>query len=178
VKPAVAPVTAAGRRKHRSAGQGLVEFALVLPVFMIALFGVFDGARLAYMNSVLSQSAREAARVTSVEAAWIGSTDPTCNTGAGPVCPASVSVLLAHANAAANRMVSPFATIPVAHTYMSCDVSGSSPTGNWTSQSCASGKTGSVVSIRVVMTYTAITPLIGQVIPSMSLTGSATMAIN
>jgi Flp pilus assembly protein TadG len=165
-------------RTDRSAGQSLVEFALVIPVFLLVLCGVFDGARLVYMNSVLSQAAREAARVTSVEAAWVGSTDPSCNTVGGPVCPASFGALLANANAAANRMIAPFADIPIPSTYMSCDVAGGAPTGAWTSQSCNVRSTGDVVSIRVVMRYDAITPLIGQLIPSIGLSGSATMAIN
>lgn len=165
-------------RRRRSAGQGLVEFSLVIPIFMLIVVGLFDGGRLVYMNSVLSQSAREAARVASVEASWIGSSDPSCNKSGGPVCPASYSALLADANAAANRMVRPFGTIPTSKIYTRCDVLGSAPTGAWTTQSCTSHSTGDVVSIRVVMTYTAITPLIDQLIPAIDLSGDATMVIN
>jgi hypothetical protein len=109
------------RRKRRSAGQSLVEFSLVFPIFMLIVLGLFDGGRLIYMNTVLSQSAREAARVVSVEASWIGSTDPSCNKSGGPVCPANLSALVADANAAANRMVKPFGTIPTTDLFISCD---------------------------------------------------------
>lgn len=165
--------------RRKSAGQGLVEFSLILPIFMVIVLGLFDGGRLIYMNSVLSQSAREAARVVSVEASWIGSTDPSCNKSGGPVCPATVNVMLADAVAAANRMVAPFGTIPSANVYVRCDVLGSAPTGNWLgTPSCSSSSVGSVVSIHVVMTYTAITPVVGQLIPTIDLSGFASMVIN
>ena len=50
--------------RHAIQGQArrLVEFALVLPVFLLMLFGLIDVGRYVYMNSVLSQAAREGAR--------------------------------------------------------------------------------------------------------------------
>ncbi len=99
------------RRATVGHGQGLVEFALVLPIFLLVLFGLIDVGRLVYMNSVLSQAAREGARVASVEADWIGSTDPSCGTLGGPVCPANFAALQADVTAAANRMVAPFGSI-------------------------------------------------------------------
>jgi Flp pilus assembly protein TadG len=53
-------------RRRRSSGQSLVEFALVLPVFMLLVFGILDGGRaiLAYNN--VAQSTRNVARVASV----------------------------------------------------------------------------------------------------------------
>ena len=49
---------------------------MVIIVFGIAFFGFIDGVRLVYLNSTLSQAAREGARLASVEASWVGSTDP------------------------------------------------------------------------------------------------------
>src|SRR5207237_2092928 len=74
-------------------GQGLVEFALVLPVFLLVLCGLFDAGRYVYMNSVLSQASREGARLAAVEASWVGSADPSCNSAGGPVCPANAAAL-------------------------------------------------------------------------------------
>ena len=48
-------------RRPRSRGQSLVEFALVIPIFLLLLFGLIDGGRLVYQHSVLSQAAREGA---------------------------------------------------------------------------------------------------------------------
>ncbi|MCA1481071.1 TadE/TadG family type IV pilus assembly protein, partial [Bradyrhizobium sp. NBAIM08] len=40
--------------RRRSHGQSLVEFALVLPIFLLLLLGLFDAGRMVYMNSTLS----------------------------------------------------------------------------------------------------------------------------
>ena len=47
-------------------GQGLVEFALVLPVFMVILIGMVDLGRAIWANNSVANSAREAARFASV----------------------------------------------------------------------------------------------------------------
>ncbi len=72
-------------------GQGLVEFALVLPVFLLILFGLIDGARFVYMNTVVSQAAREGARLAATEARWIGNptADPSCVANAGLITSAN-----------------------------------------------------------------------------------------
>jgi hypothetical protein len=158
-------------------GQGLVEFAVVLPVFLLMLFGLIDGGRLVYLNSTLSQAAREGARLGSVEAGWVGSADAGCGQTGGPTCPATVDDLRAHVRTAVNRMISPFASIPIADVYLSCDAS-TPPTGAWTAQTCASRASGSVMSVRVVYVYGAMTPVLGQILGSLTLSGSATMVIN
>jgi Flp pilus assembly protein TadG len=166
------------RRKRRSAGQSLVEFTLIFPIFMLIVFGVFDGGRLIYMNTVLSQSAREAARVVAVEASWMGSNDPSCNQSGGPVCPANLNALIADADAAANRRVKPFGIIPTTDLFISCDALGGAPTGSLTTRTCTSSGYGNVVTIRVRMSYSAVTPVIGQLLHPITLTGDATMVIN
>lgn len=57
------------RRKTgtRDAGQGLVEFALVLPVFFLVVFAVIDLGRVIWANDALANAAREGARYGSVE---------------------------------------------------------------------------------------------------------------
>jgi len=165
-------------------GQTLVEFALVFPVFILLLFGIVDAGRFVYMNSVLSQAAREGARLAAVEASWIGSSDPSCGAVGGPVCPADGAVLKADATTAANRMIDPFGSVSAL--YISCDVPTSAggsgpPTGNWTTgTSCTtnSGATNNVVSVRVLLTFHPLTPVIGQLIGAMTMSGSATMVIN
>lgn len=167
-------------RAHRRArGQSLVEFALVLPVFFILLFGLIDMGRFVYMNSTLSQAAREAARVASVEAFWIGRTDANCNQPGGPVCPPNLAAFRADVLAAANRMVTPFGSISASELFTSCDA-GSAPTGSWTSQTCsAAGRSvGALVSVRVILVFNPLTPVVGQMYSSITTSGSATMVIN
>lgn len=167
-------------RRHDRRGQALLEFALVLPVFTVLLFGVVDAGRLLYMNSVLSQAAREGARVAAVEAYWVGSSDPSCGTAGGPVCPASVrgsSSLLTDVTAGANRMVAPFGQ--VSNVYLSCDAPGGAPSSaSWTGTTCSQRTPGNVASVRVVLTFTPFTPVIGSIIGTVTLSGSATMVIN
>jgi len=163
----------------KTGGQALIEFALVLPVFVFMLFGIVDAGRYVYMNSVLSQAAREGARTAAVEASWIGSTDASCGTVGGPICPANATALQADALAAANRMVSPFGSI--SSLYISCNPVGSAPTGAWTSGTMCTantGTTGNAVSVRVVLTFTPLTPVIAQVMGSITTSASATMVSN
>jgi hypothetical protein len=54
-------------RRRRSRGQALVEFALVLPIFLLLLFGLIDVGRYVYVSNAFNQAAREAARYGSVE---------------------------------------------------------------------------------------------------------------
>jgi len=163
------------RRSTR--GQSLVEFALVLPIFFLMLFGLIDMGRYVYLNSTLSQAAREAARVGSVEASWIGNTtDTSCNQPGGPVCPANVSSLRADMLAGGNRMMQPFAGLTNANFFTSCDAS--TAPAPVTTQTCATTAPSSLVSVRVQATFQPITPVISQLVGSITTSGSATMVIN
>lgn len=57
-------LVARGRRGTR--GQGLVEFALVLPVFLVLLLALFDAGRVLYVQNTITQAARDAVRVGAV----------------------------------------------------------------------------------------------------------------
>jgi Flp pilus assembly protein TadG len=57
------------RRLHLGAGQsgqGLVEFALVFPVIMLLVFGVFDIGRAVFAYNTITDAARRGARVAVV----------------------------------------------------------------------------------------------------------------
>ncbi|MEE9508566.1 MAG: TadE/TadG family type IV pilus assembly protein [Anaerolineales bacterium] len=49
-----------GRQRH--AGQGLVEFAIALPVVMLVIFGTIEFGRFMITNTAISSASREAAR--------------------------------------------------------------------------------------------------------------------
>lgn len=49
-------------KQNRQHGQGLVEFALVVPILFLMLFGVMEGAWLMFHNHQVSNAAREGAR--------------------------------------------------------------------------------------------------------------------
>lgn len=173
-----------GGPRRRTRGQALVEFALVLPLFLLIVFGAIDVGRFVYGHSTLSQAAREGARLGAVEAYWVGRGNPvsptydaSCNQPGGPVCPADLNALRADVLAATNRMLTPFNSIVDANLYTSCDGS-VAPTGAWTSKTCNSGNSGNLMSVRVVLRFTPITPIIGQLISSITEVASATMIIN
>lgn len=185
-------------RRQGQEGQGLVEFALVLPVFLLALFGLLDVGRLVYTNSVLSQAAREGARLAATEAAWIGVPGSGCvadESDIGPanpgahVCPSEVSTFRSDVAVAVNRMAVSLG--PIAAVHLSCnDGSGAdpAPSGEWTNASGGNGcqdgsgnavsSSGDLVSVRVEYTYQPMTPLISSLIGSLPLSGSATMVIH
>lgn len=55
-----------GRRRDRTRGQAMVEFALVFPIFVVVLFGLIDVGRFVYVANAISQGVREGARYGSV----------------------------------------------------------------------------------------------------------------
>lgn len=172
--------TRASRRRPRSAGQSLVEFALVIPVFLLALFGLIDVGRLVYLNSTLSQAAREGARLGAVEASWMGKSGSGCNAANGPVCPANNTQLRSHVTAAANRMMSPFGNVSAV--YLRCDPKPTNPPppppAVGTSTTCANNEPLGLISVRTTASWTPITPIIGQLLGTTTLEASSTFVIN
>jgi Flp pilus assembly protein TadG len=58
-------------RRHRDdagRGQALVEFALVVPIFLLLVFGLVDLGRAIYVNNAMAEAARDGARWGSVQA--------------------------------------------------------------------------------------------------------------
>jgi Flp pilus assembly protein TadG len=51
---------------HRSSGQGLAEFALALPVFLVIVMGLFDLGRAVVAYNTITNAAREGARLAIV----------------------------------------------------------------------------------------------------------------
>jgi Flp pilus assembly protein TadG len=163
-------------RSRRSRGQALVEFALVIPIFLLMLFGLIDIGRYVYMNSTLSQAAREGARVAAVEAYWMGKSDPSCGSAAGPVCPANLTALRTDVLAGANRMIQPFASLATSDLFTSCDAT--TAPNPVTTQTCATPSIGGLASVRVTATFRPLTPLISSMFPTIPTQASATMVIN
>lgn len=58
--------TSRSRRRRRTRGQSLVEFALVLPVFLMILSGIMDMGFLLYSRMTVINAAREGARVATI----------------------------------------------------------------------------------------------------------------
>jgi Flp pilus assembly protein TadG len=54
------------RRRQRTRGQTLVEFAMVMPIIALTVLGLVDLARAVYSYNTLAQSARQASRTAIV----------------------------------------------------------------------------------------------------------------
>jgi TadE-like protein len=82
-------------RRERGLGQGLVEFALVLPVFLVILIGMFDLGHAIWANNAAANAAREAARFAAVHGGNCEDLAGSCSsTSYCPVGPAPVSAAI------------------------------------------------------------------------------------
>jgi hypothetical protein len=73
-------------RHDKPRGQAMVEFALVFPIFILLMVGMFDLGRVIWVNDTLATASREAARFAIVHGA-----KSTCAVGPGPSGVVSVS---------------------------------------------------------------------------------------
>jgi Flp pilus assembly protein TadG len=158
-----------------SRGQALVEFSLAIPIFVFLLLGLVEGGRLVAAENTLSQAAREAARMATVQAEFVGASGSACT---APVCPATTTALRTNLISAANRMTVFVRPVATGDLYLACTALGSAPTGSWTSgNDCASSNdSGNVVTVRMVLPIEPLTPLFDPWWPN-TLSAAATMAI-
>jgi Flp pilus assembly protein TadG len=147
---------------RRRAGQSLVEFALLLPILLVILLGIFDFGRAIYAYNAVSNAAREGGRTAIVnqydqhvrqraaqQATALGVPDD----GAG--CPTNGQPTTAAAGVC---------------------VALRSPTNLATA--CPSPATiGCVAVVSVKWTFTAITPVIGNIIGPIPISATTQQAI-
>ena len=133
--------------KHGQEGQGLVEFALSIVIFLVLLMGVVDFGMAVYKFNGVSEAAREIARVTSVHPCVVPDA-LTCTPGGSAETTAVISV---------QKNLVPALTDPV----ITCvDVAGAPVTP------CDFSKHS--VQVEITAPYKPVTPLLG-------LTGTWTM---
>jgi ABC-type dipeptide/oligopeptide/nickel transport system permease subunit len=80
------------KSREKPRGQAMVEFALVFPVFVLLLVGIFDFGRVIWVNDTLSTASREAARYAIVHGSSPSTLCPAGPAAAGslardPTCP-------------------------------------------------------------------------------------------
>jgi hypothetical protein len=54
-------------KNSRNRGQGLTEFAIILPIFMLIVLGIFDLGRVIFYYSTIHNAAREGARYGAIK---------------------------------------------------------------------------------------------------------------
>jgi len=148
------------RLSDRTRGQSLVEFALVLPFFVLLLFGIIDMGRYVYTSNALASGAREAARAGSV-----GSRpSPDCDALTREQCIVAI---------ADNRSWGvPGAVIS---TTADCTRIGPSSTSTVAANSC---RTNDLLNVRTETTFTLVTPLVAQFLGSFTIVGDSSVAVN
>jgi len=138
----------------------LAEFAIVIPVFLLLVFGLIDGGRLIYTLNTVSNAARDAARVAIVNQTSETDVDTdTCDTTSATAGPKGCAVQSGIALGLAKSDV---------------DVSYRDPTDT---ANCATVAIGCIAVVTVTGTYQPITPVIGQLIGTVSLTSTTKMPV-
>jgi hypothetical protein len=152
------------RRRHsRSRAQAIVEFALVLPIFLLILFGIIDAGRLIVTYNTLANSARSAARVAIVNQSTAG-TD-TCDTLSATAWPVGCGVVAGE-------------NIGVEEADVTVTIRNPTDTGPCeTSPGVVGTKIGCIAQIDVNGHFQALTPFIGQIIGPIDLMSTSKMPI-
>jgi Flp pilus assembly protein TadG len=149
------------RSRRRTRGQALTEFALVLPIFVIVIFGIIDLGRYVFTANAMSNAAREGARIGSV-----GSRPAECAALSREGC------VIAYA--ASHAWGVPTANVT---TTVTCEaVAAGDPTPNPVAVSSCS--TDDLLKVRSQTDFTLLTPLIAQFIGNVTVSGESRVTVN
>jgi hypothetical protein len=159
----------------RSRGQALVEFAVIIPVFLFLLMGILDFGRAVWATTSLASAAREAARYaiahggSATDPCPFGPPGPDSQTvAASASCPYPSPSKQSIVDAATNAALAGGSSITVAVCY-GTGCSGNTDTGT--------NARGQPVTVVITSTVNLVTPgLLGR--SSFSLAGSSTMLVN
>lgn len=157
------------RRRDRSTGQALVEFAFIFPIIAVLAFGFIDIGRAVFTWNTLGAAAREAARVASVN-----QLDPV----AGPwECLANHPVEDVNNPAWTSRGCATTAGKAVGVRSGDVTISYAAPPA--TDLTCSGGhlSVGCIATVTVVTQYVPITPVAGSLIGPISMTATSSMPI-
>ncbi len=164
------------RRGRRSGGQALVEFALVLPIFLVMVFGILDMGRAVWALDVANHAAAEGARFAIVHG---GSQYTECPvgpqngavpgpTGSSSSCPFPSPSKQSIYNAASNAAIGAGPNVIVTACY------GDGCQGD---ADVADNAPGNLVTVRVTVHVQIFSgALLG--ISDMDVTGAATMTVS
>ncbi|HLY13722.1 MAG TPA: TadE/TadG family type IV pilus assembly protein [Candidatus Limnocylindrales bacterium] len=153
------------RRRSDARGQGLIEFALVLPIIVLMFVAIFDFGRAVYALNTVANAAREGARVAAVDQVL---TSPDCVESMPVEDPNNPHwSIRTCAVSAAQALGLPTSAVTVSY---------AAPPG--INLSCAPTlHVGCIATVTVQYTWTAITPLIGGLIGPVSISSSSQMPI-
>ncbi len=140
--------------RSRDRGQTLVEFALILPVFLLVLLGILDLGRAVYYSSTLSNVSREAAR--------LGITDQMCKDILDEATGRSVGLSTVTVTV---KVLNPDKTLKA-----TCPA-------NPASTDFVTTAIGDLVDVKVQASYVAATPVISRVVGTIQMAVESVFAI-
>jgi hypothetical protein len=166
------------RARNRTAGQALVETALVMPIFLMLLMGIVDLGRAVWATTSLASAAREATRFAIVHG---GSAYSSCPVGppgldsptvtASPACPYPSPSKQSIVDAARTAAIAGGSNVSVSVCY------GDGCSGNTDVPTTGNNARGQTVTVVVSSTVNLVVPaLLGQ--SAFNLSGSSTMVVN
>jgi Flp pilus assembly protein TadG len=136
------------RSRDHAAGQTLVEFALIIPIFILIVIGIFDVGRAIYAYTTINNAAHEAARLAIVDQNTADVRDTAVGQAVGVrLVPADVTVRWLSAN---YTDVAPCNATP---------------------------RFGCAVEVSVAYEFIPATPIIGDIMGTIDLEGLARQAI-
>jgi Flp pilus assembly protein TadG len=152
-----------GRRRER--GQGLVEFSLVFPVFILLLFGILDLGRAIYAYNTIADAAREGARVAIVNQIQ---TSPDCVVERPIQNPATPHWSI--------KTCAVQWAIALGVQESDVTVSYAAPPG--VALTCSpTVAVGCIASVTVAHTFNAITPVIGNLVGTISMSSTSQVPV-
>jgi hypothetical protein len=168
-------------KRQRRTGQALVEFALVIPLFLVMLMGVVDIGRAIWAQNSLASAAREGARFAIVHGGSATTLCPVGHAGPDAVLPAAGTcsfptspsrqaikdVVIANATAGGSSL-----TVTVCYG-AGCTGDTDAPAGSGT----ADNSRGTPVTVRVASQVNLLTPAILGM-SGFGITGDSTMVVN
>lgn len=140
------------KRGRDSRGQALVEFALILPILVLVMVGIFDVGRLVYAYNTVNNAAREGGRQAIVDQTLVHIQERAANHAAAlGIAPGDIAVDYRNLNAP--------------------DTPGSCLTDDGASAVGTDAIFSCLAVVRVPYDYTAATPIIGAIIGPMTVMG-------
>jgi Flp pilus assembly protein TadG len=130
--------------KRRERGQSLVEFALVIPIFVLVLMGIFDLGRAVYAYNTANNAAREAARLAIVDQTQTDVEQRAMQHGVG---------------------------LGLSVSDITIDYRSSNTPD--TASSCATLQIGCLANVRIDYGWTAATPIIGNLVGTINIVGES-----
>ena len=163
------------RSRRGSAGQALVETALILPLFLTLLLGIVDMGRAVWATTSLASAAREAARYAIVHGGTASNTYPVGPAGPEAVIP-TASQSCPHPSPSKQSIINAGVAAAIA--------GGSNVTVTVCYGSGCSGNTDTTNNVRGQPITVVVSSNVDLVLPSLlgrssfNLSGSSTMVVN